>query len=215
MPQANAGRELSLSTAAKLASARRYCETSSSDVMSSRHLGDAPRSCNRRFPLRVRLRILASMPALPSPRTLLAVFALACACGDDDSGQVAGDGGSGASAGASTGPTGGSAGQSGAGGAGAGQGAGQSGASGAGSDAGGSDAGLGTDGGASGDGGSQDPGCVAPPPFDQGVAYERTLHVSTGGDDQGGDGSEGSPFATIDRALREATPGPRVLVRII
>jgi hypothetical protein len=53
--------------------------------------------------------------------------------------------------------------------------------------------------------------CALPEAFDVGVAYARTLHVSTGGSD-GGDGSEGSPFATIDRALSAATPGTRILV---
>jgi hypothetical protein len=53
--------------------------------------------------------------------------------------------------------------------------------------------------------------CALPAPIDQGVVYDRTLHVSAvaGG---AGDGSEGNPFATIDEALGEASPGTRVLV---
>jgi hypothetical protein len=53
--------------------------------------------------------------------------------------------------------------------------------------------------------------CALPAPIDQDVVYERTLHVAPGGND-GNDGSEGSPFATIDAAIDEASPGTRVLV---
>jgi hypothetical protein len=62
-----------------------------------------------------------------------------------------------------------------------------------------------------GDGGSA-PGCALPPPIDQGVTWQRTLHVTTSGDDGTGDGSEASPFSSIERALGEAQPGTRVLV---
>jgi hypothetical protein len=40
----------------------------------------------------------------------------------------------------------------------------------------------------------------------------RVLHVATSGNDQGGDGSEGRPYATIAAAARRAKPGTRVLV---
>jgi len=53
--------------------------------------------------------------------------------------------------------------------------------------------------------------CALPPAIDQGLSYERTLHVSTSGTPSG-DGSMGSPFDTIDRALGVASPGTRILV---
>ncbi len=52
-----------------------------------------------------------------------------------------------------------------------------------------------------------------PEPFDAGVVYTRELHVSAGGgNDDAGDGSAGAPFATIGRAVGEATPGTRIVV---
>lgn len=54
-------------------------------------------------------------------------------------------------------------------------------------------------------------GCAPPAPFDLGVSYARTLHVSTGGDDAN-DGSSAAPLRTIAAAARLATPGTRVLV---
>lgn len=51
-----------------------------------------------------------------------------------------------------------------------------------------------------------------PEPFDVGAAYERTLHVSPNGS-PGGDGSEGSPLDSIRTAVRQATPGTRILVQ--
>jgi hypothetical protein len=54
--------------------------------------------------------------------------------------------------------------------------------------------------------------CALPAPIDQGITYDRTLHVSAAGSAGAGDGSEGNPFATIDEALSEASPGTRVLV---
>ncbi|MBL8173024.1 MAG: right-handed parallel beta-helix repeat-containing protein [Bryobacterales bacterium] len=51
-----------------------------------------------------------------------------------------------------------------------------------------------------------------PAPFDKAVAYSRTLHVSTAGT-ASGDGSANAPFDTIQRAVRAATPGTRILVR--
>jgi hypothetical protein len=56
------------------------------------------------------------------------------------------------------------------------------------------------------------PECALAPPIDDGVTYARTLYVAPGGSD-GNDGSEGSPFATINRGIDAATPGTRVLVR--
>lgn len=53
--------------------------------------------------------------------------------------------------------------------------------------------------------------CALPTPFDVGVTYERTLHVSTGGSDSA-DGSEGAPLATLREAARRATPGTRIVM---
>jgi hypothetical protein len=53
---------------------------------------------------------------------------------------------------------------------------------------------------------------MLPPAFDVGVTYDTTLYVAMGGDDGSGDGSMGSPFATVDRAVRDAGPGTRILV---
>jgi hypothetical protein len=50
-----------------------------------------------------------------------------------------------------------------------------------------------------------------PEPFDTGVTYHRTLHVSTKGAATG-DGSPEAPFDSIQRAVRQATPGTRILV---
>lgn len=54
--------------------------------------------------------------------------------------------------------------------------------------------------------------CSVPVAFDVGVTYETTLHVSQRGDDTSGDGSMGSPFATIGRAARAAGPGTQIRV---
>jgi len=54
-------------------------------------------------------------------------------------------------------------------------------------------------------------GQTLPDPFDKGIAYARTLHVSTAGTATG-DGSAASPFDTLQRAVRAATPGTRILV---
>lgn len=58
-----------------------------------------------------------------------------------------------------------------------------------------------------GDGGA--PACARPSPFDEGVSYERTLHVAPGGT---GDGSPERPFGAVAAAARAATPGTRILV---
>ncbi|MEK7403956.1 MAG: right-handed parallel beta-helix repeat-containing protein [Acidobacteriota bacterium] len=49
-------------------------------------------------------------------------------------------------------------------------------------------------------------------PFDVGVTYERTLHVSPSGSSSG-DGSLDAPFDSIRTAARRATPGTRILVQ--
>ncbi len=53
--------------------------------------------------------------------------------------------------------------------------------------------------------------CALPAPFDVGASYERTLRVSTTGDD-GGDGSDAAPLATLREAVRRATPGTRIVM---
>lgn len=50
-----------------------------------------------------------------------------------------------------------------------------------------------------------------PEPFDVGVSYEQTLHVSVNGS-ASGDGSPEAPFDSIQSALRRAAPGTRILV---
>ncbi len=54
--------------------------------------------------------------------------------------------------------------------------------------------------------------CKPPTPIDNGLTWERTLHVSTGGS-ASGDGSPGAPFATINQAATAATPGTKILVK--
>lgn len=54
--------------------------------------------------------------------------------------------------------------------------------------------------------------CALPTPFDEGVTYERTLHVSASAGSASGDGSQARPYDTIDRALAAATPSTRVVV---
>jgi hypothetical protein len=69
------------------------------------------------------------------------------------------------------------------------------------------------------DGGSDTDGDTDPEPsgcevrtWDAGLSPSARLHVSPGGDDASGDGSEGLPFATIGRAARDATPGTAIVV---
>lgn len=52
---------------------------------------------------------------------------------------------------------------------------------------------------------------VLPEPFDVGVAYERTLHVSPNGSPSG-DGSAAAPLDSISAAVRLAGPGTKILV---
>jgi hypothetical protein len=49
-----------------------------------------------------------------------------------------------------------------------------------------------------------------PAPFDRNAVYTRELYVAPNGSDNTGDGSEGAPFATLQRASREAKPGTRI-----
>ena len=56
------------------------------------------------------------------------------------------------------------------------------------------------------------PRCDVIQTFDRGLVPTAELHVATGGDDSSGDGSAGSPFATIGRAVQDATPGTAVRV---
>lgn len=51
-----------------------------------------------------------------------------------------------------------------------------------------------------------------PEPFDAGVTYERTLYVSPSGRPDG-DGSADAPFDSIRSAVRQATPGTRIVVK--
>lgn len=83
-------------------------------------------------------------------------------------------------------------------------------------DAGDRDAGDFDGGGGGTDAGGTDAGptpaaCALPEPFDVGVTYARTLHVSESGSPSG-DGSPGAPFDSIEDAARAATPGTRILV---
>jgi len=54
--------------------------------------------------------------------------------------------------------------------------------------------------------------CDDLPAFDRGLEPTRILHVDDGGNDTTGDGSSGSPFASIGRAAQEATPGTAIRV---
>tara|TARA_B100001750_G_scaffold102243_1_gene80759 strand:+ start:1044 stop:2489 length:1446 start_codon:yes stop_codon:yes gene_type:complete len=55
------------------------------------------------------------------------------------------------------------------------------------------------------------PECPLPAPFDEGVVYERTLHVAADAP-SGGDGSVGAPFGSIAAAVAAATPGTEVRI---
>jgi hypothetical protein len=57
-----------------------------------------------------------------------------------------------------------------------------------------------------------DADCASTPTFEDGAAPTAFLHVAPGGDDSRGDGSEENPYATIERAAAEATPGTAVVV---
>jgi hypothetical protein len=159
-------------------------------------------------------------PTRSGAQVATALFVVALiSCGDADGDRGVGNdaGVPGATGGSNAGMASGSgaAGRPAAGGAGAASGAGGRGGSAA---AGGSGA---IDSGTARPDASVDPGsdaaapmagCSPPAPFDRGVTYERTLHVAMNGDDDGGDGSQAQPFASIDRALNGVAPGTRVLV---
>lgn len=116
----------------------------------------------------------------------LAASAMACGGADDGpSGQ-----GSGASAG--VGASAGSGANTGAGGAGG--------------------AGAGGGGGHGGSGGSTPLPCGSVPTFEEGLSPSVEIHVADDGSDGSGDGSAGSPYATIGRAVQDAVPGAAVVV---
>jgi len=56
------------------------------------------------------------------------------------------------------------------------------------------------------------PRCDRIDTFDRGLEPFAELHVATWGDDNSGNGTEGNPYATIDRAVDEAVPGTAVRV---
>lgn len=70
----------------------------------------------------------------------------------------------------------------------------------------------GPDGGAGGPDGGGGGACGEIVTFETGRAPGAELHVAEGGDDGAGDGSAGSPFATIGRAAQAAAPGTAIRV---
>ena len=54
--------------------------------------------------------------------------------------------------------------------------------------------------------------CGAITTFADGLSPSAELHVATSGDNLSGNGSAGSPFATIERAAQDATPGTAIIV---
>ncbi len=56
------------------------------------------------------------------------------------------------------------------------------------------------------------PRCDVIDTFDRGLTPTVELHVAVGGSDSSGDGTVGNPFASIGRAVQEATPGTAVRV---
>jgi hypothetical protein len=54
--------------------------------------------------------------------------------------------------------------------------------------------------------------CPFDPGFGNNVTYSRTLHVATTGSDSSGNGSSGSPYATVGKALGVATAGTEIIV---
>jgi hypothetical protein len=51
-----------------------------------------------------------------------------------------------------------------------------------------------------------------PVPFDSGVSYSTVRYVSPSGNDQTGTGTQNAPFATLQRALQNHTPGLRIIL---
>jgi hypothetical protein len=77
------------------------------------------------------------------------------------------------------------------------------------------DAGVGDAGGDAGGGDGGTPGCGTITTFEDGLAPTKEVHVATpanGGNDGTGNGSAGAPYATIDRAVDDATPGTAIRV---
>lgn len=71
--------------------------------------------------------------------------------------------------------------------------------------------GTGGGGGAGGTGGGPGACGAVATPFD-GIAPTNELHVATTGSDASGDGSEATPYATIEHAAASATPGTSIVV---
>lgn len=66
---------------------------------------------------------------------------------------------------------------------------------------------------AAGDGGDPDgaiAACGVPATFADGKSPTDIVHVATGGSDDSGDGSEGAPYATLERAAQDAAPGTAI-----
>jgi hypothetical protein len=74
------------------------------------------------------------------------------------------------------------------------------------------DAGATPDAGGQSDAAVQPGACGDIVTFADGLTPTAELHVATGGSDSGGDGSAGSPFATLEHAAGLATPGTAVVV---
>ena len=70
--------------------------------------------------------------------------------------------------------------------------------------------GAGGNGGSGAAGGSG--GCGALETFATGLMPSKEVHVATTGDDSTGNGAAASPYATIERAVQDATPGTTVVV---
>ncbi len=49
-------------------------------------------------------------------------------------------------------------------------------------------------------------------PFDKNAVYNRTVYVGEKGNDQTGSGSQESPYATLQRAARDARPGTKIVL---
>ncbi len=63
-----------------------------------------------------------------------------------------------------------------------------------------------------GGGGSAPLPCGDPVTIEDGLSPTAELHVATSGSDQSGDGSAASPFASIDHAASQASPGTAIVV---
>ncbi|NUP08271.1 MAG: right-handed parallel beta-helix repeat-containing protein [Polyangiaceae bacterium] len=63
-----------------------------------------------------------------------------------------------------------------------------------------------------GGGGGEPAPCGSFPTFEDGLTPSVEVHVAQNGSDSTGDGSDGNPFATIERAAQEATAGTSIVV---